>query len=249
MSSLREEYDVAVVGAGPSGMAAASLCARSKLLTLLLDDQSGPGGRMYHAIAETPLEERSILGRDYWMGEKIANEVGASGTEYVRGAKVIALAPHFELAFSAGGGSSRVKARRVILAVGALERPVAFEGSTLAGAAALGSAQMALQSTGVVPPGRTVIAGSGLLVWRAAERLLNAGARIEAILETTPRSNYARALPHLPRFLLSPYLGEILVIRRSRASFAAAASSMSSTGRNSDSHSRTRRQDVPRHCG
>jgi thioredoxin reductase len=205
---LREEYDVVVVGAGPAGMAAASLCARSKLLTLLLDEQSGPGGRMYHAITETLLEDRAILGRDYWIGEKIAHEVVASGARYVRGATVTELAPHFEVAFTAGGVPSRVKAMRVILAVGAMERPLDFEGSGLAGVASLGSAQMQLQSSGAVPAGPCVIAGRGLFLWRAAERLLKAGARIEAILDTTPLANYWRALPHLPGFLFSPHFPE-----------------------------------------
>lgn len=212
--SLREEYDVVVVGAGPAGMAAASLCARAKLLTLLLDEQDGPGGRMYHAITETPLQDRSVLGRDYWIGEKIAGEVVASGAQYVRGATVTGLAPHFELAFSAGGVSLRVRAMRVILAVGAVERSLDFEGSRLAGVVALGRTQMQLQSTGAVPQGSSVIAGSGPFLWRAAERLLNAGARIEAVLDTTPPSNYARALRHLPGFLFSPHFRESLAVRR-----------------------------------
>jgi thioredoxin reductase len=212
--SLREEYDVVVVGAGPAGMAAASLCARAKLLTLLLDEQSGPGGRMYHAITATPLEERAVLGRDYWIGEKIASEVDASGAQYVRGARVTGLAPHFEVAFEANGAASRVSARRVILAVGALERAVEFAGCDLPGVVPLGSAQMRLQSAGAVPGGPTVIAGSGLFLWRAAERLLNAGATIEAVLDTTPWENRVRALPHWPGFFFSPHFRDSGALRR-----------------------------------
>ena len=55
------------------------------------------------------LEDRAVLGRDYWIGEKIAAEVVASGVEYVRGATVTDLAPHFELAFTAGGAAARVR--------------------------------------------------------------------------------------------------------------------------------------------
>lgn len=203
-----------VVGAGPAGMAAASLCARSKLLTLMLDDQPGPGGRMYHAITTTPLEDRAVLGRDYWIGEKIAAEVVASGAEYIRGVTVTELAPHFEVAFSERGGTARVRAMRVILAVGAVERPVELAGSGLAGVAPLGAAQMRLQSAGAVPQGRTVIAGSGAFVWRAAERLLNAGAAVEAILDTTPPANHVRAWRHLPGYLFSPHRCEDRALRR-----------------------------------
>jgi thioredoxin reductase len=214
LPNLREEYDVVVVGAGPAGMAAASLCARSRLLTLLLDEQAGPGGRMYHAITATPLADRAILGRDYWIGEKIANELEASGAEYVRGATVTQLAPHFELAFTAGGTASAVKAMRVILAVGAVERAVDFEGAGLGGVALLGRAQMQLQAAGAVPRGRVVIAGTGPFLWRAADRLLNAGATIGTILDTTPLANHVRALRHFPGYLVSPHFRELRAMRR-----------------------------------
>ena len=44
---LREAYDVAVIGAGPAGLAAASLCARAGLGTVLFDEQAAPGGQIY----------------------------------------------------------------------------------------------------------------------------------------------------------------------------------------------------------
>jgi bacterioferritin-associated ferredoxin len=69
----------------------------------------------------------------------------------------------------------------------------------------LGAAQSLLKGAGMVPSGRTVIAGTGPLLWLAASQLLAAGATIDAILETTPHENRARALPHFPGFLFSPY--------------------------------------------
>ena len=45
MSTLAAEYDVAIVGAGPAGLAAASVCARAGLTTVLFDDQPAPGGQ------------------------------------------------------------------------------------------------------------------------------------------------------------------------------------------------------------
>src|ERR1700730_10806616 len=70
---LRESCDVAVVGAGPAGLAAADLCARAGLETLLLDEQADPGGQIYRAVTASPLAPgTTILGDDYWRGGAFA---------------------------------------------------------------------------------------------------------------------------------------------------------------------------------
>ena len=206
MSAIREQYDVAVIGAGPAGMAAASLAARAQLSTVLFDEQAAPGGQIYRSVTQSPLRDRSILGADYWAGEKIAHEFAASGAQYVPRATVWSLTPEREIGVSIGGGSQLVQATHVVIATGALERPFPIPGWTLPGVMTAGGAQTMLKSSGIVPDGRTVLAGSGPLLWLLAWQLLNAGASVDAILDTTARESRARARPHLPAFLLSPYV-------------------------------------------
>lgn len=213
-TALRDEYDVAVVGAGPAGLAAASLCARSGLLTVLFDEQAAPGGQIYRGITATPVQDRAILGPDYWMGEKITREFLASGAQYAPGASVWSLTPELEIGVSMDGGSQLLRARRVILATGALERPFPIPGWTLPGVMTAGAAQTLLKSSGLVPSGRTVIAGSGPLLWLLAWQMLNAGATIDALLDTTPTGNRLKALPHIGSFLFSPYLAKGLALLR-----------------------------------
>ena len=207
-AKLRDHYDVAVVGAGPAGLAAADLCARAGLACMLLDEQASPGGQIYRAVTTSPLVSGSVLGRDYWGGAALARAALASAVHYVPGATVWGLLREGELAVSIGGGSRLVRAKRVILATGAMERPFPMPNWTLPGVMAAGGAQIMLKSSGLVPQGRTLLAGCGPLLWLLASQYLAAGVSLDAILDTTPPANWRRALRHAVAFAGSPYLGK-----------------------------------------
>lgn len=212
--ALRDTYDVAVIGAGPAGLAAATLCARAGLATVLFDEQPGAGGQIYRAIGATPLQPGAILGADYWRGARLIEEFAASGARHVPGATVWSLSREREIGVSHAGAARLVRARRVILATGAIERPFPIPGWTLPGVMTAGAAQILLKSAGLVPGGRTIIAGSGPLLWLLAHQYLAAGAEIAAIIDTTPRANWRRALAHAPAFLASPYVRKGLALLR-----------------------------------
>ncbi len=210
--------DVAVVGAGPAGLAAASLAAKAGLSVLLLDENAGPGGQVYRAITASPLAHGAVLGPDYWSGAQLAQEMLASSTHYVPGATVWALNADKVLNVSVAGRAYEVKAGQVILATGALERPMPIPGWTLPGVMTAGGAQTLLKTSGLVPKGRTVLAGCGPLLWLLAAQYLEAGGQLTAILDTTPKANWRAALPALPAFLASPYaLKGLALLRKVKA--------------------------------
>ena len=215
---LRERYDVAVVGAGPAGLAAADSCARAGVETLLLDEQAHPGGQIWRAITASPLRPGTILGNDYWRGAGLVRQTLASGAHYVPGATVWALPRPSEIAVSINGRSRLVQATHIILATGAMERPFPISSWTLPGVMAAGAAQILLKSSGLVPQGRTVLAGCGPLLWLIAWQYLNAGVRLDAVLDTTPRTRWRSALAHAADFAASPYLAKgarlMLAVRR-----------------------------------
>ena len=217
-SGIRDNYDVAVVGAGPAGLSSAAFCAKAGLSTVLFDEQASPGGQIYRAITQSPLKRESLLGQEYWQGSRIAAEFLASGAQYVSGATVWSLTPEREIGVSVGGGSILLHAKRVILATGALERPFPIPGWTLPGVMTAGAGQTLMKASGLAPQGATVLAGCGPLLWLLASQYLNAGVKIDAILDTTPVENRAKAFPHVLAFLFSPYFAKglslMLSVRR-----------------------------------
>jgi NADPH-dependent 2,4-dienoyl-CoA reductase/sulfur reductase-like enzyme len=218
-ADLRERYDVAVVGAGPAGLAAARMCAQAGLDTVLFDEQAHAGGQIWRAVSASPLPRDTVLGAEYWRGGAMVREALASGAQHVPGATVWGLLRPGEIAVSVAGRSRLVAASRIILATGAMERPCPIPGWTLPGVMTAGGAQILLKSSGLVPQGRTVLAGCGPLLWLLAWQYLNAGVRLDAVLDTTVRANLARAnlpraLRHAAAFALSPYLAEGLRLMR-----------------------------------
>lgn len=195
--------DLAVIGGGPAGLAAATLAARAGLDTVLFDESPAPGGQIYRAVTSTPLTRRDLLGADYWHGLELVKAFQDSGARLEAGCTVWSLDPDLELGVVQAGAARMLQARRVIIATGALERPFPIPGWTLPGVMTVGAGQTLLKASGLVPDGQVVLAGSGPLLWLYAAQCLRAGGRIAALLDTTPRGALWRRLGDLPAFLAS----------------------------------------------
>ena len=214
--------DVAIVGAGPAGLAAATVCAEHGLEVAVYDEQRVPGGQIYRAVTASRLARLDVLGDDYAAGAALVHAFERSGATHVPHATVWSVSARADGAHVLGvvtrgataaaattlRASLAVEARTVILATGAYERPFPVPGWTLPGVHTAGAAQILLKTAGLVPQGRTVLAGCGPLLWLVAAQLLRAGAPIDAVLDTTPRGRLASALRRSPEFLWSAYFAK-----------------------------------------
>ncbi len=196
---MTDKIDFAVIGAGPAGMAAATLAAELGLDTLIVDEQDAPGGQIYRGVEQA--EDSSPLGADYLAGKPLAAGMRASGATYLPATTVWHIDPDGTLSMVSAGVSRTVRARRVLVATGAIERPAPIPGWTLPGVMTAGAAQIMLKTAGLVPACRAVLAGQGPLVWLVAAQLIHAGAPPALILDTTPHVNYHAAARLLPRAL------------------------------------------------
>jgi NADPH-dependent 2,4-dienoyl-CoA reductase/sulfur reductase-like enzyme len=193
------------------------------LKTLLVDEQPGPGGQIYRNITQAAPSVAALLGADYRYGESLAQRLASADVEVALGAVVWDVSRELEMSFHREGRSRRVRAHQLVAATGAMERSSPIPGWTLPGVLNAGAAQIALKAANAVPSGRVVVAGCGPLLLLVACQLLDAGASVEAVVETSPAGNRWRALRHLPSALAAPsYLVKgTKMLRRLRASAVA----------------------------
>lgn len=193
---MAETIDLAVVGAGPAGLACALEAERLGLAVALIDDQPAPGGQIWRGLARA--EAAAALGADYLAGRADIAALRASAVQYRPATTLWHLDPAGELFLVGHGRTARLAARRVVLATGAMERPVPIPGWTLPGVMTAGAAQILLKTAALVPAGPCVLAGQGPLLWLVAVQLARAGAPPALVLETRRAGIAATACAHLP---------------------------------------------------
>jgi NADPH-dependent 2,4-dienoyl-CoA reductase/sulfur reductase-like enzyme len=131
-----------------------------------------------------------------------------SGAAYEPSSAVWQVSAGGKLGVSQNGTAYLTKARRVILATGAMERPFPIPGWTLPGVMGAGAAQTLMKASGIVPDRPTVIAGSGPLTYLVALQLLKAGAPLHGVVDTSEKGLFETGLAALP--LLAGFAGDLL---------------------------------------
>jgi len=200
--------DVAVVGAGPAGLAAAVAARRAGADVVLIDAYAAPGGqiwrRRYDADGESlPRDARHAL-----------RALAATTVGVVSGRSVWAAEPPGTLRLD--GPPWRVRAEAIVLATGAYDRPVAFPGWTLPGVMTAGAAQALAKGQGVLPGRRVLLAGAGPFLLPVARQLAGQGAEVVAVAEATRRRDWLRCAPQMARHAgrLTAYAGYRARVRR-----------------------------------
>lgn len=173
----RLDCDVAVVGGGPAGIAAACRAVESGARTLLLDEGLVPGGQIHRHLpgGDPPPAARAWLARLARSGAQRHAQTAVVDVE-LRG-------EGWSLRAQRPDGVLDVRSPAVILATGARELFLPFPGWTLPGVLGAGGAQ-ALWKSGASLEGRTaVVGGSGPLLLPVAASLAKAGARVVCVVE------------------------------------------------------------------
>ncbi|MCK6453714.1 MAG: NAD(P)/FAD-dependent oxidoreductase [Alphaproteobacteria bacterium] len=225
MSTVDVAVDVAVVGAGPAGLAAAAEAAAFGLSVAIVDDNPRPGGQYYrHPPPAFRPAAAAPADKERRRREAAFAVLAHPEVKYLPNATAWNLPEPGVLAIAAGERSGRLAARAIVVAAGAHDRPAAFPGWTLPGVVSAGGMQNLFKSQLIVPGTRAVVAGNGPLLFLIASNLVRAGLRVEALVEAAPIGvRLPAALPLLawsPR-LLGAALSYRAALSRARANVLA----------------------------
>lgn len=182
-------YDLAVIGAGPAGIAAAATAASAGLGVALVDAAARPGGQFHRhsADAEPPAAVRGVrdlAGVDH-LAEHRVWAVARAGDGFAVHALVGERSP----------SAVTVHARSLLIATGGYDRQLPFPGWDLPGVLTAGGAQAVVKGDGVLPGRRVVVAGSGPFLLPVAAGLAGAGSRVVGVYEAARPTRFARHLP------------------------------------------------------
>jgi len=201
--SLPRETDILVIGAGPAGLAAATVLAPSARV-LVLDRETSAGGIPRHC-GHYPfgLREFRRLLKGPAYAQALVRRAQAAGVQIATGVNVVSLLPGPRVAVTSNAGITEIDAKLVLLATGVRESSRAqrlIGGEKPGGVMSTGALQGLVYLEGRRPFRRPVILGTELVSFSAIMTCAHAGIRPVAMIEPDPRVTArwpAAVYPHL----------------------------------------------------
>jgi NADPH-dependent 2,4-dienoyl-CoA reductase/sulfur reductase-like enzyme len=191
----QRRFDVAVVGAGPAGIAAAVAASECGARVALIDDNPAPGGQIWRGGASASHHPEA----GHWL-----DQLSKSGVTLIAGTRVFS-AQNGALEAESDHSFCQLPYGKLILATGARELFLPFPGWTLPNVFGAGGLQALVKSGLPVKGKRVVIAGTGPLLLAVAAHLSGRGADILCICEQAPFSQlraFTLAMASFPRKLV-----------------------------------------------
>ena len=186
---MKDVFDILIIGAGPAGLSAAIEAAKYGAEVLVVDENSKPGGQLFKQIHKFFGSRRHKAGvRGIDIGTELLEEVEKLGVEVMLDTVAYGIYPNDEgVALAVNGEKGMiVHPKKVIMATGASENPLAFPGWTLPGVVGAGAIQTMINVHRVPVGSKVLMIGSGNVGLIVTYQLLQSGADVAGIVEAAP---------------------------------------------------------------
>jgi len=189
---ITKEVDLAIIGAGPAGMAAALSAKKCGLDNILLLERAEyPGGLLHQCIHNgfgLHYFKEDLTGPEY--AERFINSLTATDVKLCLNTMVTHLYPDRTMvAINPEWGEFKILPKAIILAMGCREKSrfsIGIPGSRPSGIFTAGLAQKLVNVDGYLPGKEFVILGSGDIGMIMARRVHLEGATVKAVVEIMP---------------------------------------------------------------
>lgn len=186
------DKDLIVIGGGPAGLSAAVEAAKRGVRTLLIDENLKAGGQLFkqiHKFFGSNQHRAGIRGID--IAKELLNEAKKYDIEIWLDSVAIGIFEGKRVSirkniYKNSTNLVTIKAKNIIIATGASENSVRFDGWTLPGVMGAGAVQTMINVNRVLPGKKFLMIGSGNVGLIVAYQLLQAGADVIGVVEVLP---------------------------------------------------------------
>ena len=195
--SYKKEYDVIIIGAGPSGVKSALTCSKKGLKVLIIDSNGNSGGQIYRAPPKSYVKKNEKTLEENLIQLKFSKDLTKNNIDTAYNHTVWQVSPGFKIDAFNENGTIQWNTKNLIVATGTYEKIIPFDGWTTPGVIGLAACTILLKAHQTIPGNKIVLAGNGPLLILVAYYILKFGGKVDAIIDTSSKIKWIKSMSSL----------------------------------------------------